>query len=135
VVEFLGHRQPQRAAGNGVGRFPAVATVVGTSDACFMPLGPSLARALPACALFEVVQLRDCEVSGGGGLWSEGQLGDVNGGVILGVGSTECRQGEVVGNKVPGSPFELCQWSFWTDCDLISWWNNILFEVEGLEDK
>jgi hypothetical protein len=40
-------------------------------------------------------------------LRSEGQLGDVNGGVVLDVGSTEC-QGEVVGNR---SLFELCQWS------------------------
>ena len=41
------------------------------------------------------------------GLRSEGQLGDVNGGVVLGVGSTGCRQGEVVGNKVPKSLLEL----------------------------
>jgi hypothetical protein len=78
-----------------------------------------LARALPVGALFDAVQQRDCEVLEAAGLRSEGQLGDVNGDIVLGVGSTECYQGEVVGNKVPRS-LRLFEWSVQTACDLSS---------------
>jgi hypothetical protein len=59
-----------------------------------MPLGAfevQLAGAQPVGALFDAAQQRDCEVR------------DVNGDVVLGAGSMECRQGEVVGNEVPRS--------------------------------
>jgi hypothetical protein len=70
VVEFLGRRQPKRAAGNGVARLPAVATVVDLG--CVFHVSRAfeiqLARALPVGALFDAVQQRDCEVLEGG--WS-----------------------------------------------------------------
>jgi hypothetical protein len=45
------------------------------------------------------------------GLCGEGQHGVVNGGVVSGVDSTECRHGEVGRNTVPRSLCELCQQS------------------------
>jgi hypothetical protein len=82
------------------------------------------ARVLPVGALFDAVQQCDCEAPKVAGLRSERQLSDVNGGgvlgVVLGVGSTECRQGKVVGNKVPRGLFKLCQWSVRTACNLSS---------------
>jgi hypothetical protein len=95
-----------------VGHFPAVATVLGTSDACFMSLGPSSSSLREPCLPARCLKPSSCAIARSrrvAGLWSEGQLGDVNEGVVLGVGSTECRQGGVVGNKVPRSLFELYQ--------------------------
>jgi hypothetical protein len=66
-LEFLCHWQPERAAGSGVARLPAVVTVVGTSGASGA-FEAQLARALPVSALFDAVQQCDCEVSEGG--WS-----------------------------------------------------------------
>ena len=119
TFEFLGHRQPEWAAGSGVARLPAVTTVVGASGACFMPLGPS------GSSLQEPCLSARCLTSSSSAIakyrrvacfQGDRQLGDVNRGVVLGVGSTERCQGEVIGNKVARSLFKL--WS--AQCDLSS---------------
>jgi hypothetical protein len=90
--------------------WPAVATVVGTSGVCFMSLGPSRSSLREPCLSARCLMPPSSAIARHrrvAGLQSEEQLGDVDGGVVLGVGSTECRQGEVVGNKVSRSLFEL----------------------------
>jgi hypothetical protein len=98
---------------SSVARFPAVATVVWTSGGYFMPLGPSRSSLRVPCLLARCLTPSNCAIARYrrvADLRSEGQLGDVNGGV----GSTECK---VVRNKVPRSLFELCRWSVQTACD------------------
>jgi hypothetical protein len=67
-----------------------------------MSLGPSRSGLREPCLPARCLTPSSCAIASYrrvAGLRSEGQLSDVNEGVVLGVGST----GEVVGNKVPRS--------------------------------